>query len=91
MTELVSGQFYWVQPTFDPDEDNETLIGVQPALYAGTCVSGEDTGYALAWTSHRRGLCAGGRRNRPAEGILRRGRRETAHPALTQQLDFYTT
>jgi hypothetical protein len=22
MTELVTGQFYWVQPGFDPDEDN---------------------------------------------------------------------
>ena len=33
MTELVTGQFYWVQPAFDPDEDNEILTGVQPALY----------------------------------------------------------
>jgi hypothetical protein len=28
MTELVTGQFYWVQPAFDPDEDNEILTGV---------------------------------------------------------------
>jgi len=32
MTELVTGQFYWVQPASDPDEDNKTLTGVQPAL-----------------------------------------------------------
>jgi hypothetical protein len=43
MTELVTGQFYWVQPAFDPDQDNETLTEVQPALYAGKCASGEDT------------------------------------------------
>jgi len=43
VTELVTGQFYWVQPAFDPDQDNETLTEVQPALYAGKCASGEDT------------------------------------------------
>ena len=47
MTELVTGQFYWVQPASDPDEDNKTLTGVQPALYAGKCASGEDTWICL--------------------------------------------
>ena len=47
MTELVTGQFYWVQPASDPDEDHKTLTGVQPALYAGKCASGEDTWICL--------------------------------------------
>jgi hypothetical protein len=47
MTELVTGQFYLLQPAFDPDEDNEVLTGVQPALYAGKCASGEDTWICL--------------------------------------------
>jgi len=69
MTELVTGQFYWVQPASDPDEDNKTLTGVQPALYAGKCASGEDT-LDLPWPGRAVGVAdaLGGRR--PAEPLL---------------------
>jgi hypothetical protein len=61
MTELVTGQFYWMQPA-------SPLTGVQPALYAASVRPARTPGSALTWTSRRRGRALGGRR--PAEPLL---------------------
>jgi len=67
MTELVTGQFYWVQPASDPDEDNKPSPASSP-LCRQVCVR---RGHLdLPWPGRAVGVAdaLGGRR--PAEPLL---------------------
>ena len=80
MTELVTGQFYWVQPASDPDEDNKPSPASSP-LCRQVCVR---RGHLdLPWPGRAVGVAdaLGGRR--PAEPLLPQlGGRRPAEPLL---------